>query len=379
MDKLLEEFLVESHENLDQLDQDLVALEEDPANRELLSCIFRTMHTLKGSCGFLGFTTLESVAHVGENLLSRLRAGELQLNAEIATALLALVDAVRQILVSIEMTGQEGETDYAYLVETLTRLQQGGGADLRHGTHATVLEKPPVATARNGEEDTTSTRSHIAPPQGQRGERPHGDMQHRVEAFLVESYAHLDRLDQELVMLQEGSADSETLARVWHGLQTLTDSCGTFGFTRLALLTHGGANMMRRLCDGELQLNVEITTVLRTLVDAVYQMLSNIEVMGREGETDDTHLLATFTRFEDVSAVPPAPPPLLERPRTPLPTTAQPQSVVAAQARATSVSDTSIRVDVGLLDALMDQVGELVLVRNRLMQCATLQEDRGIV
>jgi two-component system chemotaxis sensor kinase CheA len=205
-------------------------------------------------------------------------------------------------------------------------------------------------------------------------------MQHRVEAFLMESYAQLDRLDQELVMLQEGSADSETLSRVWRGLHTLTDSCGALGFTRLALLTHGGENMMRRLCDGELQLNVEITTALRTLVDAVYQMLSNIEVMGREGETDDTHLRATFTRFEDVSAVPPAPPPPLERPGTPLPTTAQPQPVLAAaQARAISVSDTSIRVDVGLLDALMDQVGELVLVRNRIMQFATLQEDRSVV
>ena len=142
MDNLLEEFLVESHENLDQLDQDLVALEEDPANRDMLSRIFRTMHTLKGSCGFLGFTALESVTHVGENLLSRLRAGELQLNAAIATALLALVDAVRQMLASIEMTGQEGETDYARLVETLTRLRMdrvGRVAHQRHtGSHVRV-------------------------------------------------------------------------------------------------------------------------------------------------------------------------------------------------------------------------------------------------
>src|SRR5262249_47427911 len=159
-----------------------VVLEEDPANREMLSRIFRTMHTLKGSCGFLGFTSLESVAHVGENLLSRLRAGELQLNAEIATALLALVDTVRQILVNIEMTSQEGETDYSRLLETLIRLQPGEGTGLGHGTQATVPEKPLVATVRNGEEHTTPTRFNIAPPQAQRGEYPHSDMQHRVEA-----------------------------------------------------------------------------------------------------------------------------------------------------------------------------------------------------
>ena len=104
-DELVKEFLVESHENLDQLDQDLVTLESDPTNPELLSRIFRTIHTIKGTCGFLGFTKLEWVTHSGENLLSRLRDGDFRLNAEITTALLSLVDAVRQILGSIETTG----------------------------------------------------------------------------------------------------------------------------------------------------------------------------------------------------------------------------------------------------------------------------------
>ncbi len=121
-DEIVKEFLVESHENLDQLDQDLVNLEADPTNPEILSSIFRTIHTIKGTCGFLGFTKLEWVTHVGENLLSRLREGELQLNAEITTALLSLGDAVRQILGNIETTAREGDTDYASLVATLTRF-----------------------------------------------------------------------------------------------------------------------------------------------------------------------------------------------------------------------------------------------------------------
>ena len=121
MDDLLQEFLVESHENLDQLDQDLVTLEGDPGSPEILSRIFRTIHTLKGSCGFLGFPKLEEVAHVGENLLSRLRDGDLQIDAEIATALLSLVDAVRNMLAKIESTGEEGDADYSDLIETLTR------------------------------------------------------------------------------------------------------------------------------------------------------------------------------------------------------------------------------------------------------------------
>jgi len=95
-DDIVREFLVESNENLDSLDRELVQLEKNPANRETLASVFRTIHTIKGTCGFLGFTKLESVAHVGENLLSRLRDGELALNPEITTALLRMVDAIRQ-------------------------------------------------------------------------------------------------------------------------------------------------------------------------------------------------------------------------------------------------------------------------------------------
>lgn len=75
LDPIVREFLVESYENLDQLDRDLVTLEKDPGNHDRLASIFRTIHTIKGTCGFFGFSKLESVTHVGENLLSRLRDG----------------------------------------------------------------------------------------------------------------------------------------------------------------------------------------------------------------------------------------------------------------------------------------------------------------
>jgi HPt (histidine-containing phosphotransfer) domain-containing protein len=75
--EIVGEFLVESHENLDRLDRELVVLEKEPGERSVLASIFRTIHTIKGTAGFLGFTKLESLTHAGENLLSRLRDGEL--------------------------------------------------------------------------------------------------------------------------------------------------------------------------------------------------------------------------------------------------------------------------------------------------------------
>jgi two-component system chemotaxis sensor kinase CheA len=113
LDSLVKEFLVESYENLDQLDRDLVVLEKDPANRDRLDSVFRTIHTIKGTCGFFGFSRLEGVTHVGENLLSKLREGEMLLDAEKTTVLLALVDAIREMLAQIESTGRDGDRDHA--------------------------------------------------------------------------------------------------------------------------------------------------------------------------------------------------------------------------------------------------------------------------
>jgi len=122
-DEIVREFLVESYENLDQLDRDLVALEQEPDAHPLLQSIFRTIHTIKGTSGFLAFGKLEVLTHAGEGLLAGLRDGGLRLTQERTTGLLELVDAVRSILASIEATGVEDHRDYTSLVARLTALQ----------------------------------------------------------------------------------------------------------------------------------------------------------------------------------------------------------------------------------------------------------------
>ena len=123
-DEVVQEFLVESYENLDRLDQELVELERQPDDVATLSSVFRTIHTIKGTCGFLGFSKLESVTHVGEGLLSRLRDRELSLTEDIVSGLLAMLDAIRIMLAAIEQTGEEGDGDYDALVQQLSALQQ---------------------------------------------------------------------------------------------------------------------------------------------------------------------------------------------------------------------------------------------------------------
>src|SRR5258708_19900120 len=100
---IVQDFLIESYENLDRLDRELVGLEKNPDDAAALASVFRTIHTIKGTCGFLGFNKLEAVAHVGENLLTRLRDRQLTLTPEIPTALLNIVVESRHILAPIQM------------------------------------------------------------------------------------------------------------------------------------------------------------------------------------------------------------------------------------------------------------------------------------
>jgi two-component system chemotaxis sensor kinase CheA len=122
VDEIVREFLIETNENLDRLDRNLVDLEKSPRDQELLADIFRTIHTIKGTTGFLGFHHLEAVAHAGENLLSRLRDGLLVLSPEITTGLLAMVDAIREMLKLIESTEADGDNTYPELIASINAL-----------------------------------------------------------------------------------------------------------------------------------------------------------------------------------------------------------------------------------------------------------------
>lgn len=128
--EIIQEFLVETHDSLGRLDVELVLLEKGEAKTETLSSVFRTMHSLKGSAGFLGFQKLESLTHVAESLLSRLRDGKLKVTVEIVSALLATIDAVREMLRSIELNGQDGDQLYSELIGVLRALTANEPANL---------------------------------------------------------------------------------------------------------------------------------------------------------------------------------------------------------------------------------------------------------
>ena len=264
--EIVGEFLMESHENLDQIDRDLVALEQEPGSRDLISRIFRAIHTIKGTSGFLAFSRLETLAHAGESLLSRLRDGVQPVTPTTITTLLATIDGVRSLLEAIEQDGNEGEVDVESIITAVH-------AQMNASEPAAPAE--PAATAEPAEApqplDEMAVRPAPEPVEGQR--KPLGEI-------LVESGA---------------AAPSDV-----------------------------GSALQQQL------------------------------------EGDERKLGAIL--LEEGKAAP-----------------AAVNEALQSQAPKRSVADSAIRVDVDLLDGLMNLVGELVLARNQLVRGVMETGDSGLV
>ncbi|MEV7622105.1 chemotaxis protein CheA [Actinoplanes sp. NPDC089786] len=205
--EIVGEFLMESHENLDQIDRDLVELEQEPNSRDLISRIFRAIHTIKGTSGFLAFGRLETLAHAGESLLSKLRDGVMPVTPQTITTLLATIDGVRSLLAEIEANGNEGDVDVESIISAVHAQMQAPVAEAE-APIAPASAEPEVAPAPIEEQ---GVRPAPDPVEGQR--RPLGEM-------LVESGAaqpadvasglqsQLEGDDRKLgtILLEEGKA-----------------------------------------------------------------------------------------------------------------------------------------------------------------------------
>src|SRR5438309_3620801 len=138
MDDLLREFLTETSESLDTVDNQLVRFEQDPSDAKILDNIFRLVHTIKGTCGFLGLPRLEALAHAGETLMGKFRDG-MPVKAEAVTLILSSIDRIKEILAGLEATETEPEGADEDLIEKLHAMAEGAA-------HA-AAEAPAVAPA----------------------------------------------------------------------------------------------------------------------------------------------------------------------------------------------------------------------------------------
>src|SRR4051812_2911208 len=165
---------MESHENLDQIDRDLVSLEQETDSRDLISRIFRAIHTIKGTSGFLAFSRLEKLAHAGESLLSKLRDGVQPVTPETITTLLATIDGVRSLLTSIEESGSEAEVDIDTIIAQVHAQMNAGEAAAEAA--APPPTAAPAAEAAPAPESAENEPKRPAPEPVENQRRPIGEI-----------------------------------------------------------------------------------------------------------------------------------------------------------------------------------------------------------
>lgn len=310
MNEVIREFLLETQENLAELDADLIALEQDPTGRETLARAFRTLHTVKGTAGFLGFVRLQSLAHAAENLLSKLRAGEARFDQPIASALLAVVDTIRQTLTAVEADGSEGAADHADLISRLDQLREAASSPPpKHTDSPTKLA--PSLTTHPGNSDSSG--------------------------FFVDGRAAVPQPPSLPPATRLTPTPTPT------GKTTSTSSAET----RQAPSPPSN-----------------LSTPLRT---APTRQTQTPPTAPPQTPTPTSATLTQIAAGSTLTAIPAAIKPTSLASNAPSsPPIANPTDT--SEPRTAAVSDSSLRVDVGVLDQLMTLVGELVLARNQIVQ-----------
>ncbi len=280
--EVLREFLVESYDNLEQLERDLMSLERNQGASEIINSAFRNIHTIKGTAGFLGFSKLEKVTHVAENLFGNIRSGKMKLGSDVSSGLFKMIDAVRQILSCIERHNDEGEENIEPLVTLLSSL----GDDAPTDGGATKAKAKATSKAR---------------------------------------------------ALKAGNAKSQPPAALAHGtnknasVQTKSKPLSKTSSTKLtAPVTKAVTHL----------------TIEKTTSSEIPNVLANPETPAAASEKPAISMVESAEQ-------------------------ASPQTMSQKPAKGdseVSAADSTIRVDVSLLDKLMTCVGELVLARNQILQ-----------
>jgi two-component system chemotaxis sensor kinase CheA len=205
MDDLIKEFLSETNENLDLVDVELVRLESEPDNAEILANIFRLVHTIKGTCGFLGLPRLEALAHAAESLMGGFRDG-MAVTSEAVSLILATIDRIKSILATLERTQSEPAGSDDDLIRRIERIAAGAPAVAERAVGTIVdqtLERALLADEVPLDELERAFREAPGPEPERRSGADRRAEEREVEAKTQTIRVQVDTLEQLMTLVSE--------------------------------------------------------------------------------------------------------------------------------------------------------------------------------
>lgn len=392
--ELLAEFVVESQEHLSDVENQFLTLEAqgDDVDVALVNTVFRAVHSVKGAAGFLGLGVLQDLAHHEEEVLNKLRNLELRPTGQVIDTLLKATDCLKGLLDEVDSSNDQDVTEHLNALKLV--LDPSGGAQTSDVPH-----KQSVATEQATEESSQDQSANAAPTSIE---------QEALREFLIESHDNLEQLERDLMALEGEPGSEELINGVFRSMHTIKGTAGFLGFSKLERLTHVIENILGDIRGGILAMLPELGGGFFQGLDKIRELLDAIETSGSEDGCESEALASALSKLHDMvlpaeifkerrsaakksnsannrqkdapnsnklpsDAV--SPPTVVAADNktisstTPIGNSSTPAPAAASKPAAeTSAADSTLRVDVSLLDRLMTCVGELVLTRNQILQ-----------
>ena len=344
---LLEEILDEAFELRQELEQCLLVLETNPEDLDCVHRAFRCVHSIKGNCGMLGLDAITQFTHALESVLDRLRKEEIEFTRETCDVLLASADVLGGLLAATrDKLPVPAECD-----QVLVRLQvflDGGEVKAPAPTEPVQRIEDKVAQ----ELDDLNAEC--------------------LRECLDESFENLDRMERELAVLERDRMNLKSLGNVFRTIHTIAGMSGCLNLEKVRKLASAGEGLLDPMRDGTRPLDSESLGAVRILGDALREILNCVQKTGNEGSANYDQLRERLQSLEQSTTSTPQPKstPIAEL------QAAEPQSApTVVDSAAFRATDNNIRVNVQLLDKLMNLVRELVLTRNQFSLLASSLSD----
>lgn len=212
MDEFISEFIIETQEGLTSLDTALVTFSEHPNDKSLLDKIFRTLHTIKGTCGFLGLSRLEKLAHIAETLLDSFRKEVRTATPEDVDLVLKALDQIRFLVDTISQSGKEPEGEDAGLIASIQAAIDGAPAPSAISPHPSEVQTAPILTESVEVDQPAAPVSETTPATQPAAQAPDQSSQ-----FLR---IHVDRLEEMLAMVSELVLTRNQLSQVTRSFES---------------------------------------------------------------------------------------------------------------------------------------------------------------
>jgi two-component system chemotaxis sensor kinase CheA len=307
MEEIINDFVTETEEVLDALDGKFVELESRGSDPDLINDIFRSVHTIKGAAGFLGYEQVVAVAHRAETLLKKIRDGEASFTRERTDVILRAVDMLKILIGHVKARDNEKEDIDALLKDLEAVLEERQPEGRGERPFAPTLqpepaqpEPPPAPKAQPepSQPEPAAATPASAPPSG-----PVDEMEEIINDFVTETEEVLEALDEKFVALESSGSDQEMLNDIFRSVHTVKGAAGFLGYQQVVDVAHRGETLLKKVRDGEISFTRERIDIILKSVDVLKILIGHVKT--RSGKQEDIALLLRALEVAAESDVPP--------------------------------------------------------------------------